>query len=273
MLTHKNLTAMAAKMSSVFTPVPARRPALACLPLHHTFEFSAGFLMPLVYGSSITYLEEVDADNADRRAGARAVTSPALIGVPALWQLVHRKIFKRFVNERRPARSERAFESIVSLSRVVREKTGVQPGHGKVPVLPRAPPKLGGRLRLAHQRRLGPVARAPRSRSAAWASSCYEGYGMTESAPVHHRAPGPSDTPLTGSGGPGACQVWTSRSSSPTSNGIGEVHRQGPQRHGRLPREPRGHGRRCCGAAGCTRVTSDAWTRTATSSSSAARRR
>ena len=45
--------------------------ALSVLPLHHTFEFSAGFLMPLMHGASITYLEEIDADNLQALFRAR----------------------------------------------------------------------------------------------------------------------------------------------------------------------------------------------------------
>ncbi len=51
------------------------------LPLHHTFEFSAGFLMPLMHGASITYLEELDADTLSRRL-RRAATSPAWSACP-----------------------------------------------------------------------------------------------------------------------------------------------------------------------------------------------
>ena len=35
---------------------------LSVLPLHHTFEFSCGLLMPLSLGASIIYLDEVTGE-------------------------------------------------------------------------------------------------------------------------------------------------------------------------------------------------------------------
>ncbi|HEY0251862.1 MAG TPA: SDR family oxidoreductase, partial [Kofleriaceae bacterium] len=58
MLTHKNLTSMVSKLSSLFM-LYKHDTLLSVLPLHHTFEFSAGFLMPLAAGASISYLEEI----------------------------------------------------------------------------------------------------------------------------------------------------------------------------------------------------------------------
>ena len=36
---------------------------LSVLPLHHTFEFSTGFLTPLSRGAQITYLPELTSDH------------------------------------------------------------------------------------------------------------------------------------------------------------------------------------------------------------------
>ncbi|HEY6173665.1 MAG TPA: AMP-binding protein, partial [Kofleriaceae bacterium] len=58
MLTHKNLTSMVSKLSSLFTLYKHDK-LLSVLPLHHTLEFSAGFLMPLLHGASVDYLEEI----------------------------------------------------------------------------------------------------------------------------------------------------------------------------------------------------------------------
>ncbi|MCX5743854.1 MAG: SDR family oxidoreductase [Proteobacteria bacterium] len=52
MLSHKNLTSMVSKLSSLFTLYKHDK-LLSVLPLHHTFEFSAGVLMPLVHGAAI----------------------------------------------------------------------------------------------------------------------------------------------------------------------------------------------------------------------------
>jgi long-chain acyl-CoA synthetase len=217
MLTHKNLTAMASKMSAVFR-LYLHDGLLSVLPLHHTFEFSAGFLMPLVYGSSITYLDEVDADNLTDAFKSGHVT--ALIGVPALWQLVHRKIFKA-VNER-GLLIQRAFESIVTLSRIVREKTGFNLGRFLFyPVHLR----LGGRLRLAIS---GGSALSPELHESfrGLGFQLLEGYGMTESAPVL-TVQRPEDTPLTGSVGRALPGVDV-KIFEPDEHGIGEIIAKGP---------------------------------------------
>ncbi len=110
MLTHKNLTSMTAKLSSMFQ-LYKRDGLLSVLPLHHTFEFSAGFLMPLLHGSSITYLEEIDGDNLSRAFKQGNITG--MVGVPALWQLLHRRITKRISD--RGTVVKRVFDAVVDL--------------------------------------------------------------------------------------------------------------------------------------------------------------
>jgi long-chain acyl-CoA synthetase len=78
------------------------------LPLHHTFEFSAGFLMPLMHGASITYLEEIDADSLSAALEEAGITG--MVGVPALWQLLERKIYKNISDK--GILLERAFEAV-----------------------------------------------------------------------------------------------------------------------------------------------------------------
>src|SRR5207342_322140 len=58
MLSHRNLTSMVSMLSSVFD-MSTRDGVLSVLPLHHTFEFSTGFLTPLSRGAQITYLPDL----------------------------------------------------------------------------------------------------------------------------------------------------------------------------------------------------------------------
>ena len=53
MLSHRNLTSMVSMLSSVFD-MDTSDGVLSVLPLHHTFEFSTGFLTPLSRGAQIT---------------------------------------------------------------------------------------------------------------------------------------------------------------------------------------------------------------------------
>ncbi len=92
MLTHKNLTNMVSMLSSVFD-MDTSDGVLSVLPLYHTFEFSTGFLTPFSRGTQITYLEELNSDELARAVKDGHVTG--MVGVPALWELLHRRINNR----------------------------------------------------------------------------------------------------------------------------------------------------------------------------------
>src|SRR5262249_28452570 len=112
MLSHKNLTSMVSKLSSLFTLYKHDK-LLSVLPLHHTLEFSAGFLMPLLHGASVDYLEEIEADSLARALEEQGITG--MVGVPALFQLLERKIYKNVSDA--GVLIEKAFDSIVELNR------------------------------------------------------------------------------------------------------------------------------------------------------------
>src|SRR5690606_21432657 len=177
MLSHKNLTSMVAKMSSVFR-LYRHDGLLSVLPLHHTFEFSAGLLMPLVHGAQVTYLEEVTSDALARALKSGQVTG--MVGVPALWQLLHRKITKRVSD--RGILVEKAWDAVVDLNRRLRERAPYGIDLGKLLFFP-VHRELGGRLRLLIS---GGSALSPDVMKAflGLGFKLFEGYGMTESSPV-----------------------------------------------------------------------------------------
>ena len=153
MLTHKNFTSMVSKLSSLFTLYKHDK-LLSVLPLHHTFEFSAGFLMPLMHGASIDYLEEIEADSLARALEDEGVTG--MVGVPALWQLLERKIYKNVSDA--GVLVEKAFDSIVDLNRSLRDKLPWDLGDRQAAVLPGAPQARRPHA-PAHHRRLGAAGR------------------------------------------------------------------------------------------------------------------
>ena len=131
--------------------------------------------------------------------------------------------------------------------------------------------KLGGRAAPAHLRRLGA---APEVLKAfrGLGFDLYEGYGMTEAAPVLTVTAAGTGTP-PGSVGRALPGIEV-RIDEPDANGVGEVLAQGPnvmlgysgdQASTRRPQVLDG--------AGCTPATSASSTPTGTSTSSAARRR
>ena len=219
MLTHKNLTSMAAKLSSTFR-LYKHDGLLSVLPMHHTFEFSAGLLMPLIHGASITYLDELNADALN--AGFKCGHITGMVGVPALWQLLHRNVRKR-VSERGPL-VERAFDAIVDVNRVIREKTPMELDLGRLVFFP-VHRELGGRIRLMIS---GGSALSPEVMKSfrGMGFRLFEGYGMTEASPVL-AVQRPGDPVKEGSVGralPGiSVQVF-----EPNEDGIGELIGKGP---------------------------------------------
>tara|TARA_R110002096_G_scaffold44526_8_gene120202 strand:- start:2605 stop:7098 length:4494 start_codon:yes stop_codon:yes gene_type:complete len=219
MLTHKNLTSMAAKLSSTFR-LYKHDGLLSVLPMHHTFEFSAGLLMPLMHGASITYLDALNADALS--AGFKCGHITGMVGVPALWQLLHRNVRKR-VSERGPL-VERAFDAIVDVNRALREKTPLEVDLGRLVFFP-VHRELGGRIRLMIS---GGSALSPEVMKSfrGMGFRLFEGYGMTEASPVL-AVQRPGDPVKEGSVGralPGiAVQVF-----EPNEDGIGELIGKGP---------------------------------------------
>ncbi len=217
MLSHKNLTSMVAKLAGTFQ-LYKHDVLLSVLPLHHTFEFSAGFLMPLMHGASITYLEEIDADNLSAALEDAGITG--MIGVPALWQLLERKIYKNISDK--GILLERAFEAVVDGNRSLRDKLGAS--LGKVAFYP-VHKKLGRRMRLLIS---GGSALPPETMKTfrGLGFNLYEGYGMTEAAPVL-TVTRPGDELIPGSVGRALPGVDV-RIDNPDASGIGEVVAKGP---------------------------------------------
>ena len=92
MLSHKNFTAMVSMLSSVLE-MSIDDGVLSVLPMHHTFEFSAGFLTPFTNGTQMRYLEELSSEELSKAIENGHVTG--MVGVPALWEMLHRRIKTR----------------------------------------------------------------------------------------------------------------------------------------------------------------------------------
>ncbi len=216
MLTHRNFTSLTAKLTSVFDLKPAEG-VLSVLPLHHTFEFTCGLLTPLAQGAEITYLGELTADAlSDALRGGRIT---AMVGVPALWQTLHRRIEQDL--EARGPWARELVHGIMSLNRELRDRT---------------PINLGKLLFLPVHRRLGNVRFLVSGGSAlppevleafqGLGFDLYEGYGLTEAAPVI-TVSRPGEGAKVGSVGQ-ALPGLEVRISDPDGEGVGEVVARGP---------------------------------------------
>lgn len=216
-LTDRNFTALTARLAAVFD-LRRSDALLSVLPPHHTFEFSAGLLMPLATGASVTYLEERTPELIQRAFREAPVT--AMIGVPAVWESLHRKIANSI--DARPWLLRQVLELLFRGNRLLRERYGVNVGR----ILFRPiHARFGGRLRYLVSGG-APLRPAIFNDMVGYGFGIHEGYGLTEAAPVvsvgwpGHRFPaGSVGWPLPG------VEV---RIHGADHDGIGEVVVRGP---------------------------------------------
>ena len=217
MLSHRNLTSMVSMLSSVFDMTTSDG-VLSVLPLHHTFEFSTGFLTPLSRGAQITYLPELTSDALARAIKNGHVTG--MVGVPALWELLHRRIKNRLYE-----RSDwigQAADNLIRANAWLRDKTAVN--LGQVLFYP-IHEGMGGRIRYFIS---GGSALSEKIQNDfhGLGFTILEGYGLTEASPVL-TVTRPESRLLTGTVGKPLPGVEV-RIADPDPSGVGEVIARGP---------------------------------------------
>jgi long-chain acyl-CoA synthetase len=215
-LTHGNFTALVAALAPIF-PLSAGDAVLSVLPLHHTFEFACGLLLPLSRGARVVYVGEISGDRIAE--GLRVSRAAAMVGVPALWQLLERRILHE-VDARGPF-ARAAFDVAGEVNRWLSSNVGVDLG----PVLFGAVhDKMGGRVRWL----ISGGAALPREtleRFAGLGLRLTEGYGLTEAAPVL-TVTRPTSRMERGVGKP--VPGVELRIENPDEQGVGEVVARGP---------------------------------------------
>ena len=217
MLSHRNFASLVAKLDQTFDLGPGDA-LLSVLPLHHAFEFACGLLVPLSRGAEVEYLDELTSDRIGEALGTGRVT--AMIGVPALWSLLHRRITQELAAG--PGFLEQAFDLLRKGNGALRDsRLGLN--LGKLLFWP-VHRKLGGRLRLLVS---GGSALDPALQEAfrGLGLDLYQGYGLTEAAPV--LSVGKPGTAPSGSVGPPLPGVEI-RIADPDASGVGEVLARGP---------------------------------------------
>jgi long-chain acyl-CoA synthetase len=216
-LTHRNFTSLVAKLAGAFE-IGLGDGVLSVLPLHHTFEFSAGFLTPFSRGAEISYLDELTADRIGDVLEGGNVTG--MVGVPALWQLFHKKVTQEFAA--RPRLVEEGLKVLMSVNAELRNRRGIN--LGKLLFWP-VHRKFGGRMKFMIS---GGSALSDDVHKAfhALGFTLNEGYGLTEAAPVltvtnagNKRLPNSVGKALPG---------IELRIDEPDADGIGEVIAKGP---------------------------------------------
>src|ERR1700754_1372398 len=217
MLSHRNLTSMVSMLSSVFD-MSTSDGVLSVLPLHHTFEFSTGFLTPLSRGAQITYLPELTSDALAKAIKNGHVTG--MVGVPALWELLHRRIKNRLYE--RSDLIGKAADNLIWANARLRDKTSIN--LGQVLFYP-IHEGLGGRIRYFISGGSALSEKIQRDFHGL-GFTILEGYGLTEASPVL-TVTRPENRMLTGTVGKPLPGVEV-KIVEPDSSGVGEVIARGP---------------------------------------------
>ena len=216
MLSHKNFTNMISMLSSVLD-MDITDGVLSVLPMHHTFEFSAGFLTPFSNGTQITYLDELTAEELTRSIENGHVTG--MVGVPALWEMLHRRIKTR-LRERGDWIADAA-DSMIEFNAWLRDNTPFN--LGPIVFFP-IHQGMGGKMRYLIS---GGSALSEKVQKDlhGLGFTVLEGYGLTESSPVLTVAR-PGNKLLRGSVGKPLPGVEV-KIDNPDDNGVGEVVARG----------------------------------------------
>jgi long-chain acyl-CoA synthetase len=215
MLTHSNFTSLVAALAPLF-PLTGGDRVLSVLPLHHTFEFTCGMVLPFSRGARVVYLDELKGDRVS--AGLKMSRATAMVGVPAVWQLLERRIMTQ-VSAKGPL-AEKAFDIAAELNRKLGKTTGIDLGRILFGQVHEA---LGGNIRYL----ISGGAALPKDTAQLFAGLGFkltEGYGLTEAAPVLTVAKAGSPAGQVGKAIPGV----TIKIDSPDEHGVGEVLARGP---------------------------------------------
>ncbi|MFH0777880.1 MAG: AMP-binding protein, partial [Candidatus Eisenbacteria bacterium] len=150
---------------------------LSVLPLHHTFESTAGLLAPLSRGASVTYARSLRSKEI--LADLLACKATVLLSVPLMYEKMAIGI-KRAV-ARAPLRTRLPGGSLIWLSAFLKRRLGVGAGRLLLRAL-RAKSGLGS-LRFAVSG-AAPLSRDVQEFFGVLGVSVLEGYGLTEASPV-----------------------------------------------------------------------------------------
>lgn len=217
MLSHGNFTALLGALAPVF-PLSEGDRTLSVLPLHHTFEFTCGMLLPLSRGGATVYLDELNGERLTEAMREAKVT--AMVGVPALWQLLERRILQQ-VKDRGETVSA-VFDMALALNRTLGRSVGFDVGRVLFGAVHE---RFGGKLRYL----ISGGAALPKETAALFQGiglPLAEGYGLTEAAPVLSVAKASVKT-RPGSVGTAIPGVEL-KILNPDPNGVGEVLARGP---------------------------------------------
>ncbi len=171
MLTHNNIISNALSSLQVVR-VSSRDKLLLVLPLHHSFPFTAGLILPLAAGAEISFENDLRRIR-DRMQDCRATV---FIAVPALLGMMYRAIVSRVEAEGKMESYQQGIQVVERVKRL----TGVNVGRLVFRSLHQ---RFGGRLRFFVS---GGAALPPETTRnyALLGIPVLQGWGLTEASPV-----------------------------------------------------------------------------------------
>jgi long-chain acyl-CoA synthetase len=215
MLSHKNFVSLIASLAPLFPLTPSDR-VLSVLPLHHTFEFSCGFLLPFSRGARVVYVGELTGDRVTQGLKEGRIT--AMVGVPAVWQLLERRIMTEVRSHGKMAES--AFNVGTDVNTWMNKTLGIDLGRA---LFAQVHEGLGGHVKWMIS---GGAALPPDTQRlfTGLGLKLTEGYGLTEAGPVLTVAKPGSRAGQVGKPIPGV----KIKIDAPDATGVGEVLANGP---------------------------------------------
>ncbi len=175
MLTHGNVMSNVVTVSFLID-IGTTDNLLSVLPLHHTFETTAGFLVPFLNGAAVTYAESLKSYNLLKNMQETKVTLMA--GVPLLYQLFFDGILREV--EEKGKLAEVLFKLLFFISAAVKKLTTINIGRVLFSMVHK---KLGGSIKFWVT---GGAAIDPKVIKGfdLMGITILQGYGLTESSPI-----------------------------------------------------------------------------------------
>jgi long-chain acyl-CoA synthetase len=140
-LTHGNIYAESSKVQEVMR-ISDREVVLSLLPLFHAYSQIVNLWLATIVGAQVVYLRELSSAAIEQ--GLRDGGATALVGVPRLWYLFHKKIWDSV--KARPLPVRILFRSLLACNGFLRDWFKVNAGRWFFRSVHRS---FGGKLRLA----------------------------------------------------------------------------------------------------------------------------